>query len=204
MLALREKTRGRKGVTWLCCKFRLWELKPWPQPEPCFPLELDTWSLGPGPLSGPAGWGGEPHALHAHVAEQPSAIHPTLCRLIYHLESLAQIDSEFILFLSEAWVTQYIWYSVAQLGDPRAFCISFLMREKAHPCCPHLQSFQVTGFRDRVSCHLVYNEKIKPRHISLTDHGRAQVVGGRSPVFQGVLSALSFGVLRCSIWTSWA
>ena len=52
-------------------------------------------------------------------------------------------------------------------------------------------------------CHRVYTEKIKPRHISLTDHGSAQGVGGRSPVFQGVLSALSFRVLRCSIWTSW-
>ena len=67
--------------------------------EPCFPLEPDRWSAGPGPLLGPAGWGGGPPALHAHVAEQPSAIQLSHCHLIYHLESLAQIDSQVILSL---------------------------------------------------------------------------------------------------------
>lgn len=51
------------------------------------------------PCSGPAGWGRGAPALHAHVAEQPSAIHLSHCHLIYHLESLAQIDSEVILSL---------------------------------------------------------------------------------------------------------
>ena len=66
--------------------------------KPCFPLGLDGWSAGSGPHSGPARCvcGGTP-PLHAHIAEQPSAIHLSHCHLIYcPLVSLAQVDSEVI------------------------------------------------------------------------------------------------------------
>ena len=62
--------------------------------KPCFPLGLDGWSA----RSGPAWcvWGETP-ALHAHIAEQPSAIHLSHCHLIYYpLVSLAQVDSKII------------------------------------------------------------------------------------------------------------
>lgn len=47
--------------------------------------------------SGPAGLLGT-SALHAHVAEQPSAIHSSHCHLmLVPLVSLARVDSEVIL-----------------------------------------------------------------------------------------------------------
>ena len=51
------------------------------------------------PHPGPAGWGGGgTPALHAHVSEQPSALHLSHCHLMsVPLVSLAQVNSEVIL-----------------------------------------------------------------------------------------------------------
>lgn len=152
--------------------------------EPCFSLGLDGRSAGPGPLLWTC-W------LGRGTCSSCSCCWAALCYSPFTLSSwftiwkalLRLTLKSFCPFRELGWLVYMILNCTARWPQGLLYLVS---QEEAHPCCTHLQSFYVIGFGDRVSCYLVYWEKTKPRHSSLTDHGRAQVVGGRSPVFQGV------------------
>ena len=80
------------------------------------------------------GWGRA--ALHAHVAEQPSAIHSSHSYLmLVPLVSLAWVDSEVILsFCGDVDVSLY---EIPLHRWGQGLHISVLMRKKASHMCPH-------------------------------------------------------------------
>ena len=150
------------------------------------------------------GWGRA--ALHAHVAEQPSAIHSSHCHLmLVPLVSLARVDSEVILpFWWDIDVSVY-WDSIAQMRSAPPYL--FLWGRK------HLTCVHTAWFRDQVLWYPIFTEKMNQDVAASVSRRSGKTTGGwwnirddlsaaRSPVcsfFQGQGRGR-----RYSIWTFWA
>ena len=119
------------------------------------------------------GWGRA--ALHAHVAEQPSAIHSSHSYLmLVPLVSLAWVDSEVILsFCGDVDVSLY---EIPLHRWGQGLHISVLMRKKASHMCPH-SLVQGSGFvvphlhwENESRCGSLSKSQIREDHRWLVEH----------------------------------
>ena len=117
------------------------------------------------PLSTMLGWlGVGTFALYAHFAENPPSSWAQSHFCLKLMSSLKPCSGWLWLIL-EGFIWFSISHSVTQLNSWLQYLCD-LVREKAHHCCPHLQSIHAARFMGTVLCHSVYTEKMKPKVLA--------------------------------------